>query len=217
LVLLESLLWKVLLEDGAVVTRFRGTPPRTPLGWTLTRSAPGATMHAPVEITRSPTPRVRPLTEDLTMRHLSRWKTITATAATGALAAGAFGLTAALAGPSEAPAAIELTVEDDAADALPSVASPDATDSQASVASEVSTASGPSASSPASSPSPASIDSPDAAERATAPRQVSAPSPDSPASVASPASADSPEAPATRQVESPDSPDSVDSGSSIDS
>ena len=37
---LELLLWKVLLEDGAVVTHIRATTARTPLIWTQTRIVP---------------------------------------------------------------------------------------------------------------------------------------------------------------------------------
>ena len=43
------------------------------------------------------------------MKHISRWRTITAAAATATVAAGATGLTAVTASPNTAPAPIEVT------------------------------------------------------------------------------------------------------------
>jgi hypothetical protein len=170
------------------------------------------------------------------MRHLSRWKTIAASAATGAVAAGAVGLTTALGGPSEPAAPIELTADGDASGSLPVVSSARSSDGTGSLVSDptpASAASSASIASPSSAPtptaravsaaSPASLDSLDSIDD---PAPVSRPGPEAIASA--PTRQVAPAATATTRVgsdsptsvasaPSPDSPDSVDSSSSVDS
>jgi hypothetical protein len=125
----------------------------------------------------------------MTMKHLSRWHSVTAGTATAALAAGAFGLSSMLTGPGSPPAPIVLSAAERSGDAVDDDASDDA---------------GPRvevqpdqriAPTPDVSPSPASFDSPSPAS--PSPASFDSPSPDSP----SPASVDSP-SPAS--VDSPD-------------
>ena len=166
------------------------------------------------------------------MQHLNRWRTVTATATTAALAAGAFGIATVVSGAPAQPEAIQIAASGPAeeVEVLPVVV--DVTSAGQRFDDDPSTLAPAPRSQPSprsvDSISPRSIDSPSEAARSAgvrsttpAPRVASFDSPSSPSSPPSPPSPpsmDSPSSPTSpSSPPSPDSPSSVDSVSSVSS
>ena len=148
------------------------------------------------------------------MKHLSRWKTVTATAATAAIAASALGIANSVDGDDDTPQAIELTgysADEDGPGAQASEVRSNSR-SQSKVGLPIVADDAPSTPVPIAGPeSPDRPGSPVSPEAADGPSPASPGSPDS----SSPVSSGSPSSQASPA--SADSPASVDSTSSIDS